>query len=220
VAVVIAGGYLLDAFGIAVLAPAVLVLLVITAATTFALPRDRSMTRRAEQVSIGTVLRQPGVAALLAGFFLMQVAHGPYNTFFSIYLVDTGHSKKVVGWLWAIGVLAEIALFVWLPRLMNRMGRAVAFAAGGGPAHARDHLRCVPRGGRGGDAPDIQGPEPGARAGDLYQSRLRRRRHAGNTCLRLRLGAFRRCRDLQPCRAGCCSRAAGVPALFAAALSA
>jgi MFS transporter, PPP family, 3-phenylpropionic acid transporter len=129
VVVVIAGGYLLDAFGIAVLAPAVLVLLVITAATTFALPRDRSMTRRAEQVSIGTVLRQPGVAALLAGFFLMQVAHGPYNTFFSIYLVDTGHSKKVVGWLWAIGVLAEIALFVWLPRLMKRFSLERILAA-------------------------------------------------------------------------------------------
>jgi MFS transporter, PPP family, 3-phenylpropionic acid transporter len=129
VAVVIAGGYLLDAFGIAVLAPAVLVLLVITAATTFALPRDRSMTRRTEQVSIGTVLRQPGVAALLAGFFLMQVAHGPYNTFFSIYLVETGHSKKVVGWLWAIGVLAEIALFVWLPRLMKRFSLERILAA-------------------------------------------------------------------------------------------
>ena len=129
VVVVIAGGYLLDAFGIAALAPAVLVLLVITAATTFALPRDRSMTRRAEQVSIGTVLRQPGVAALLAGFFLMQVAHGPYNTFFSIYLVDAGHSKKVVGWLWAIGVLAEIALFLWLPRLMKRFSLERILAA-------------------------------------------------------------------------------------------
>ena len=49
----------------------------------------------------------------------MQVAHGPYNAFYSIHLVEAGYSKKAVGWLWALGVVAEIALFLWLPRLMR-----------------------------------------------------------------------------------------------------
>lgn len=129
VVVVVALGYLLDALGTRVLAPTIVALLVFTAAAAFALPRDRSIARRTEQVSIGTVLRQPGVLALLAGFFLMQVAHGPYNTFFSIYLVETGHSKTVVGWLWSIGVLAEIALFIWLPRLMKRFSLERILAA-------------------------------------------------------------------------------------------
>jgi MFS transporter, PPP family, 3-phenylpropionic acid transporter len=60
------------------------------------------------------------VLAMLAGFFLMQVAHGPYNTFYSIYLVESGYSKTLVGGLWAFGVVAEIVLFMYLPRLLAR----------------------------------------------------------------------------------------------------
>ncbi len=67
------------------------------------------------------MLLQPGVLALIAGFFLMQVAHAPFNTFYSIYLVESGYSTTAVGWLWALGVIAEIGLFLWLPRMMRRI---------------------------------------------------------------------------------------------------
>ena len=49
----------------------------------------------------------------------MQVAHGPYNAFYSIHLVEAGYTKKAVGWLWSLGVVAEIGLFMLLPRLMR-----------------------------------------------------------------------------------------------------
>jgi PPP family 3-phenylpropionic acid transporter len=117
---VIAGGHLLDRFGVRTLEPTVFLLLAVTAVVTFGMPRDRSLSPHAKKVSIAAALSQPAVIALLTGFLLMQVAHGPYNAFYSIYLVENGHSKTVVGWLWAIGVLAEIALFVSLPRVMKR----------------------------------------------------------------------------------------------------
>jgi len=120
VLIVVAGGYLLDRLGIRSLEPMVLGLLALTAAVTFAMPRDRSVSPHARKVSVASALSQPGVIALLAGFLLMQGAHGPYNAFYSIYLVESGHTKTVVGWLWATGVLAEIALFVSLPRVMKR----------------------------------------------------------------------------------------------------
>ncbi|HWQ37397.1 MAG TPA: MFS transporter [Burkholderiales bacterium] len=120
VAVVIAGGHLLERLGIRTLEPLVLVLLVLTAAMTFAMPRERSVSPRAQKVSLADALSRPGVIALLTGFFLMQVAHGPYNTFYSIYLVESGYSEAVVGSLWAAGVLAEIVLFMTLPRIMKR----------------------------------------------------------------------------------------------------
>ncbi len=120
VLVVIGGGYLLDRLGIYSLEPMVLALLAASAAVTFALPRDRSVSPHGKHLSIAAALRQPGVIALLAGFTLMQLAHGPYNTFYSIYLVETGHSKTAVGWLWALGVIAEIVLFLFLPRIMAR----------------------------------------------------------------------------------------------------
>ena len=118
-AVVILGGYLLDFFGIGALAPLVLTLLVLMAASTFFLPRDREPSRHAEHASILSILKRPEVIALMGGFFLMQVAHGPYNAFYSIHLVEAGYTKKAVGWLWSVGVIAEIGLFVLLPRLMR-----------------------------------------------------------------------------------------------------
>ncbi len=119
VGVVIAGGYLLDHLGIGALGPMILILLVLMAASTFPLPRDRGISRHAEHAPILSIVRRPAVMALMAGFFLMQVAHGPYNAFYSIHLVEAGYSKKAVGWLWALGVISEIVLFIWLPRLMR-----------------------------------------------------------------------------------------------------
>jgi len=67
--------------------------------------------------SLRTVLRQPQVLALIAACFMMAMAHGPYYTFFSIHLVEHGYSKTAVGWLWGVGVIAEIAVFMALPWL-------------------------------------------------------------------------------------------------------
>lgn len=119
VAVVIAGGYGLDYFGIGALAPMVLTLLALMATSTFFLPRDREPSRHLEHASILSILTRPEVMALMAGFFLMQIAHGPYNAFYSIHLVEAGYTKKAVGWLWSVGVIAEIGLFMLLPRLMR-----------------------------------------------------------------------------------------------------
>ena len=69
-----------------------------------------------DHAPIMDIVRRPEVWTLLVGCFLMAAAHGPYYTFYSIYLVDHGYSKSAVGWLWAIGVIAEIAVFLWLPR--------------------------------------------------------------------------------------------------------
>jgi PPP family 3-phenylpropionic acid transporter len=70
--------------------------------------------------------------ALLAGFFLMQVAHGPYNAFYSIHLAEAGYSKTAIGWFWSLGVLAEIVMFLWLPRLMRAfsLDRILLFSFG------------------------------------------------------------------------------------------
>ena len=120
IVVVVAGGYLFDAYGVSLLEVVIVGLLVLTAITVFALPHDRSRGSKPQSGSILAALRQPGVAGLIAGFFLMQVAHAPYNTFYSIFLDESGYSKMSIGWLWALGVIAEIVLFVWLPQLMKR----------------------------------------------------------------------------------------------------
>jgi PPP family 3-phenylpropionic acid transporter len=137
VGVVVAGGYLLDYLGIEALGPMILILLVLMAASTFPLPRDREPSRHLAHSPILSIVRRPEVMALMAGFFLMQVAHGPYNAFYSIHLFEAGYSKKAIGWLWALGVLAEIGLFMWLPRLMRAWSLRQILLASFGVAFAR-----------------------------------------------------------------------------------
>ncbi|HSH06824.1 MAG TPA: MFS transporter [Burkholderiales bacterium] len=66
------------------------------------------------------VLRQPEVVRLLAACFCMVVAHGALYAFYSIHLSHAGYSKLAIGALWTLGVLAEIVVFIALPRLLRR----------------------------------------------------------------------------------------------------
>jgi len=68
------------------------------------------------------VLLRPEVVCLLVVCFLAQLSHGPYYTFFSIYMEQSGYTRSVIGMLWALGVLAEIAVFAFLPSLILRIG--------------------------------------------------------------------------------------------------
>ena len=58
------------------------------------------------------IFRTPGVIAFLIVCFLMLVSHGPYYTFFSIYLEERGYNSTLIGQLWALGVIAEVVLFL------------------------------------------------------------------------------------------------------------
>jgi PPP family 3-phenylpropionic acid transporter len=49
----------------------------------------------------------------------MSAAHSPFYVFYSIHLVDHGYEKTAVGLLWSLGVVAEIAVFLGMPRLMR-----------------------------------------------------------------------------------------------------
>lgn len=53
--------------------------------------------------------------------FLLQVSHGPYYTFFSLYLVEGyDYTPGGTGILWALGVVAEILLFIAMHRFMPK----------------------------------------------------------------------------------------------------
>jgi len=66
------------------------------------------------------VLRQPPVLGFLTTCFLLNLSHGPYYTFFTLYLQALGYRQQLIGGLWAWAVLAEVGLFVLLPRLRRR----------------------------------------------------------------------------------------------------
>ena len=114
---VVGVGYALDFFPVRALLWIVAASLLGTLLSAFLVPDARQPDPAADREPIGHILKQPAVVALIAACALMAVAHGPYYTFYSIHLVDHGYSKGFTGWLWALGVVCEIAIFLWLPRL-------------------------------------------------------------------------------------------------------
>ncbi len=141
----------------------------------------------------------------------MAAAHGVYNTFYSIYLVDHGYSKTVVGLLWATGVVGEVAMFLAMSKLTHRFGlrrillASFALAVGAFPAnrlgglqprftvpgttHARCDFRFFPCLGGCRDATLFPRPASFQGAGYLYQRLIWPGRHGGRVVKRLDVGS-------------------------------
>ena len=114
---VIGVGYALDWLPVEVLPPIVLAMMLGMLALGWRLPEASVAPHAADHQPIRDILSRPETIALIVASALMAAAHGPYYTFYSIHLVDHGYSKAVTGWLWALGVICEIAIFVWMPHL-------------------------------------------------------------------------------------------------------
>jgi PPP family 3-phenylpropionic acid transporter len=86
------------------------------------MPKTEVLAHHTDSQPIKQIVLQPRVLALFGASFLMAVAHGPYYTFYSIYLVEHGYAKSAVGALWALGVICEIGVFFLMPALVRRFG--------------------------------------------------------------------------------------------------
>jgi PPP family 3-phenylpropionic acid transporter len=127
VSVFMVGGAL-DVMAIASLPWIVLALMAAIAIATLSVKESKRQDREDGQtVSLWAVLRQPSVAALLVACFLMQASHGPYYVFFTIQMEDVGHTRQLIGALWSLGVIAEVALFLVMHRLAPRFGLRALF---------------------------------------------------------------------------------------------
>ena len=99
-------------------APVVIVVLLAGILLASLIVPERLSAQHEGQAHIMHVIRQPVVLAFLLVSFLMLVSHGPYYTFYSIYLENHGYSRGMIGLLWAIGVMAEVIVFLMMHRLL------------------------------------------------------------------------------------------------------
>jgi PPP family 3-phenylpropionic acid transporter len=95
--------------------------------TSLAVPEQSGPSHPPQHPSIIRLLIRPEIVALLAACFLMQAGHGAYYTFFTIHMDQVGYSSGVVGMLWALGVLAEVGLFLVMHRLLARFDARPVF---------------------------------------------------------------------------------------------
>lgn len=114
------GGYLLEWLSLASLPWLLCGLLALVALAGWTVPEVAPEKRSRSQDSMRHTLRQPRVRALFACCFLLAFGMGPYYNFYSLGLKEAGYDKADIGWLWSVGVLAEIVVFWQMPRLMAR----------------------------------------------------------------------------------------------------
>ncbi len=109
----------LDRLGIGLLPRVVAVLLGLIWLSVQVVPEPG--VQAGEHSPWGRLLWRRQVLAFLVVVFLVQVAHGPYYVFYSIYLKGHGYSGTLIGGLWTLGVVAEILLFLLFPALLRRV---------------------------------------------------------------------------------------------------
>lgn len=115
-------GMVLDRAGTWWLLPSMLVLLAGVCLATLLVPEaPRAPTAAAAGPSLPKLFLQAPVLGFLAACLLMHASHGPYYTFYSIYLEQFEYSRGMIGMLWAFGVLCEIGVFLLMPRMHARV---------------------------------------------------------------------------------------------------
>lgn len=112
-------GYLLDGMPIRNLLWVTLAVLGGILGCALVIPEAAKARAETAQVALGAILRRSEVRALLTGCFFMSAAHGALYVFYSLHLVAHGYSKTLVGWMWTLGVLAEIVVFMGMPQLLR-----------------------------------------------------------------------------------------------------
>ncbi len=64
-------------------------------------------------------VKQWPVLAMFVIFFLVQFSFGSFYTFFTIYLEAFDYSKTTIAWLWSLGVIAEVFMFLVMAKLFR-----------------------------------------------------------------------------------------------------
>ncbi len=71
---------------------------------------------------LSKLIKKKEVIALLLTCLLVQMSHGPYYTFFSIYATEHQYSHTYIGFLWSLGVFSEVVAFIYMPKLIEKFG--------------------------------------------------------------------------------------------------
>lgn len=124
VATVLGGGVVFDVVGLQVwpwLEAALLLMMVIAVTRLRDVPHNRAAATVPNTV-VWAVLARADVRWFFLSCFLMIFAHAAMYAYLSLYLVRVGYGPAAVGFLWALGVVAEIVFFYFQARVMAHVG--------------------------------------------------------------------------------------------------
>jgi PPP family 3-phenylpropionic acid transporter len=75
-----------------------------------------------------SLLTDSSVIRFLVLVSLIQGSHAAYYSFSTIYWKGSGHAESTIGYLWSLGVIAEIMVFAFSKRLFGGMKIQTLFA--------------------------------------------------------------------------------------------
>lgn len=133
------GAVLVDRFGSATALWLIIASTLATVAASHLLPSPGAAEVEAARAArdgpltaeVGMLARHPLFLTFLVGVGLLQGAHAAFYTFGALHWSSQGFSGLWVGSLWAIGIIAEIALFAWSGDVVGRIGPARLLVLGG-----------------------------------------------------------------------------------------
>ena len=121
VAVTVAGE-LLDRWGMGKMPAIAFALLALLVVASLRLQESAPAPVSHADGSISSLLRKREVIAFFISTCLMVAAHSALYVFYSLYLAQHGYSKSLIGLMWSLGVLAEIAFFYFQAPIFRRFG--------------------------------------------------------------------------------------------------
>lgn len=116
--------WLLEIISVSILPLAIFIMMLLIMLSSLSVKAP--MQKNIDGGSILPIIKKPAVMALLLACFLMQLSHGPYYTFFTLFMKEQGYSVSLISSFWSLGVLAEVILFLFVHRLFKK-GNAVSF---------------------------------------------------------------------------------------------
>jgi PPP family 3-phenylpropionic acid transporter len=122
---VFAGGAWLDFQSLHALPYAMLVFIIATLLASLTLPKP---VVHAAPAPVPLALNAAAVL-LLASAFCMAMAHGTLYAFFTLHLQRLGYEGSLIGFLWMLGVLGEIGVFLFLPALFRSFSLSTILVA-------------------------------------------------------------------------------------------
>jgi len=120
IAAVVAVGWQIEHLSVAWFPVDLFFILLIVWASSYLVKDSKRTHEKGDGHGFIQILQRPEVASILIVSFLVQLSHGAYYAFYTIQLSELGYDKTTISLLWALGVLAEIAVFFWMSQLFRR----------------------------------------------------------------------------------------------------
>jgi len=122
IVIVVGLGLLLEYYDASIVPYVMLLSLFAIWLVSLTVPESSSRHLSLDHQPLLAILKRPEVIAFLSICILVQISHGPYYTFYTIYLEQHSYSRSLIGQLWALGVIAEIIVFLFMHRWLPRFG--------------------------------------------------------------------------------------------------